>query len=301
MNKPTHLAFGDESYSSAERYRSVAIVTMEATKYDQLESEVKHLLSESSVSEFKWKKLKNAKYCFAAEKLVDWVMKNISSRQVRVDVLVWDSQDQRHEVFGRDDRANLADMYTFLFRNVLSRRWGKDTTWGLHPDENSSIDWGSIRDRIVKSSYKLVPMEYQTVDMAAPTRLLLEYIRQYRVMRIEEASSTDNVFLQIADLFGGLGVFSRKHFDKYGNWLEANSPQMRLFPNEVEYELTNSEEYRCRVLLRLDTLCKQANMTVSLKQNRGLRTYDPQRDLLNFWYYEPQTEHDKAPTKNEPA
>jgi hypothetical protein len=53
---------------------------------------------------------------------------------------------------------------------------------------------------------------------------------------------------------------------------------------------------RFQVLYEFDGGCKNRKMGVSLKTFGGLKTLDPRRPI-NFWWYEPQHEMDKAPTR----
>jgi len=65
----THIGFADESHWNTGRFRSLGLVTLPLNCLEVAESEVRRLLDESQVREFKWKKLNGAKERFAAEKL----------------------------------------------------------------------------------------------------------------------------------------------------------------------------------------------------------------------------------------
>jgi len=122
----SHVGFSDESYWNIGRYRSLGLVTTSVDLHASLENELLCLLEKSEVREFKWKKLDGAKERFAAIKMCEFAIENALARKLRVDVLIWDIQDSRHNVPGRDDIANLQRMYYHLFRNVLRARWPND-------------------------------------------------------------------------------------------------------------------------------------------------------------------------------
>jgi hypothetical protein len=56
----THIAYGDESFHNRGRYRSIAIVTLEADASATVSQTVRSLLDEYGVKEFKWQKLRQA-------------------------------------------------------------------------------------------------------------------------------------------------------------------------------------------------------------------------------------------------
>jgi len=142
----THVGFGDESNWNTGRFRSLVLVTTAADHLEDVEDRARKLLEESSVSELKWKKLAGAKERFAANKMCKLAVEEACARQLRVDVLVWDIEDSRHNVPKRDDIANLQRMYYHLFRNVLRARWPHSAVWRLHPDEHTAMDWATVQD-----------------------------------------------------------------------------------------------------------------------------------------------------------
>jgi hypothetical protein len=67
----------------------------------------------------------------------------------------------------------------------------------------------------------------------------------------------------------------------------------------VTERLSNSLRERCKVLSHFDQQCKNNKMGISLRHWRGLRTVGPNKPI-NFWWYEPQSDKDKAPKKKKP-
>ncbi len=289
----THIGFSDESNWNKGRFRSLGLVTLENEYLECFTQELRQLLNDSGIKEFKWSNLRGARERFAAIKLCDFAIKYVSRRLLRIDVLVWDIQDSRHNVQGRDDIENLQRMYYHLFRNVLRMRWPDNAVWRLYPDEHTAMDWQSVEDCLSAVSTR-VEIERSFLTGG---KLAVRLRREFGIEDIAEATSHDNPLLQVADLFAGLAVFSRDKFEEYQKWLEATSVQRRLFENELDATNTSKRLLeRFLVLKHFDAECKKQRLGVSLKSKRGLWTPKPENPI-NFWFYEPQHPEDKAPRK----
>jgi len=291
---PTHIAYSDESYYTASRYRSVAVVTLNVPQDQKVSQVIRRLLDDSKVKEFKWGKLRQARERFAALKMIDKAVELSIQGQLRVDVLVWDTYDARHSLSGRDDVANLQRMYYHLFKNVLQCRWPTGATWQLCPDENSALEWNTVHD-FLSAAGSNRRVECGLFDKGG-FRLRLE--REFNIFDILEVCSADMPICQLSDLFAGLGVYSHASYDKYQCWLQSQSSQMVLdlgLP-KIQQKFSNRDHERFVVMNYLDERCKQSKLRVGLRSSRGFRTYDP-RFPINFWMYEPQHPDDKAPIK----
>jgi len=117
----------------------------------------------------------------------------------------------------------------------------------------------------------------------------------YSIKTLRQVESHKEPCCQIADLFAGLAVFSRTHYDQFERWATRNSPTLGLFP-EPAIITSNREENRFQVLYRFNADCKSRKLGVSLESRRCLSTRNPSNPI-NFWSYEPQHDADKAPTK----
>jgi hypothetical protein len=291
----SHIAYSDESYYTDDRYRSVSVVTFENGNKERFSRTFRQLLDDSHVSEFKWNKLRQARERFAAIKIIDEVISLAQNNLIRIDVLVWDTQDSRHQVEGRDDIANLQRMYYHLFKNVLKSRWPTESTWLLLPDENSALDWQSVQDYLDTAGLSF-QISGSLFD-GKPFRIRLS--RDFQIVGIKEISSEKESICQVADLFAGIGAYTHSAFTKYMEWAECESGQMRLITetSPENQKLTNSENERFKIIKHLDDSCKRNKFRVSLKSGKGFKTFDP-RFPINFWVYEPQNSNDKAPIKN---
>ncbi|GAB4539061.1 MAG: DUF3800 domain-containing protein [Anaerolineae bacterium] len=289
-NNITHVAYSDESYQTASRYRSVAVVTLSVVDEPFITQTFDEIIRESGVSEFKWEKLRQARERFAALKMLDKTIELALQGRLRVDVLIWDTHDSRHQISGRDDVANLQRMYYHLLKNVLQRRWPAESIWKIHPDENTAMDWMTVQDFLDAAGQEF---RIDSNLFEGGFRLRLE--RDFSVLQIVEACSVKTPLSQLADLLAGLGAFSHSAYDKYEMWLHSQSGQLSLFGHQP-CQVSNRERERFTVIEHLDEQCKKHKLRVGLKSSRGFRTHDPQFPV-NFWLYEPQHPDDKAPTR----
>lgn len=123
----THVAYADETHHNTGRYRGVALITLDANKAGYVTDCLRTILFKSSIEEFKWAKLKSARYRFAAQKIVDIVLEWLIQDSMRIDVLSWDIEDSRHKIHNRSDIRNLRRMYYFLFNPSCDLRKFRDS------------------------------------------------------------------------------------------------------------------------------------------------------------------------------
>lgn len=293
MSLASHIAFADESYYTDERFRSVAVVTLESSNMDAFSKTFREILNDSGINEFKWNKLRQARERFAAMKLIDKSVRLAANQQLRVDVLIWDTHDSRHQVQGRDDIANFQRMYYHLFKNVLLKRWPSQSIWNLLPDENFALDWITVHDYLDTAGISIEITNSLFDEKPFSIRLS----QDFQIIQIKEVSSTLEPVCQVVDLFAGIGAYSHTAFSKYSHWLDSENGQLRLEIDIHEIlSLSNSERERFKIMKYLDDKCKTRRFHVSLKTANGFKTFDP-KFPINFWPYEPQHPEDKAPTK----
>lgn len=283
------VAFTDESYITAERFRSIASYSMPFNILETVEIELNSILVSSNVREFKWEKLKDARYRFCAIKIIDYIIDSIINNNIRIDIVIWDTYDSRHCVRNRNDDANFERMFFHLLTSSMKRR-PHLSKWGIYPDEKNEIDWNTI-----KSCLKAVG---QWRDNKASIFAIDFFSDQFfHIEELQQVISKERPPSQVADLFAGLGVFSKTHYSKYKNWLLSQSLNFGLFDqDQVEEKLSNREKARFEVLRYFNEKCKLLKLGVSLESKCCLNTPNP-KNPINFWTYVPQHEFDKAPTK----
>ncbi|HUU86841.1 MAG TPA: DUF3800 domain-containing protein [Candidatus Glassbacteria bacterium] len=277
-----YIIFTDESYITDSRFQSISAFSFPISHYDEIVDSINSHLQSSDVKEFKWQKLKDAKYYFCAEKFINMILDKVAVYQLRVDTIVWDTHDSRHKVANRNDMANYERMFFHLLKNALKKR-PRNSSWYIRPDERNGIDWSTIHDCLKSVGKK---QEFQSTIFGD---FFLD--PHYHIRSFQESSSHQEVPIQICDLFTGLSVFSRDSFDVYSNWIRTFSPS--LFDEETE-KLSNRESFRCKLLSHFNQRCKTKKLGVSLETNRCLQTFKPENPI-NFWHYQPQGDYDKAP------
>lgn len=289
---PTHFGFSDESNWNHGQYRSIALVTMSAHDAGAIGAGVQSILQESSVSELKWHKVSSAKGRFAAEKVCDFVCAAERRGKMRIDAVIWDIEDSRHKIAGRDDSANLERMYYHLIRNVIELRWPSAQSWHVRVDQRNNTDWGTLERCLGGRSRKQkIAREPFLVSMGAGA------VR--RPLRVEQAVSEDDPLVQVADLFAGLSVFSWNKSEEHHAWktvkVERDAGQRSLFDDLGVGGVSNNARFKHDVLNHVLGI-NMPGVVMKTDKKEGLRTYDP-RNPINFWLYEPHRSGDKAPRR----
>jgi hypothetical protein len=284
-----YISFADESYS--KRYKSIATFSFKADFLETVNSYIEKILRESNVEkEFKWERLKNAKYRYCAEKMINSVWDFVNIADARIDVIIWDTHDSRHRVRNPDEMENYGRMFFHLHSKSLQRR-PKMSKWQIFLDEGVKIDWN-----IVGQCLSAVGKQRDFVDLSLFKGFFTNPHYTISKSDLIEIKSHEQPCCQIADLFAGLSVFSRTNYDNYEKWLNYTTDTLPLFPQEKP-KITNAEENRFPILKNFNAGCKQRKLGVSLKTKRSLDTPNP-NNPINFWPYIPQHDEDKAPTKN---
>ena len=286
-------AYSDESKYNQGRYRSVCAVTLSEMDTPGIEKELRRLLNESEVAEMKWQKVKSAKYRFAAEKLFLRVVDYAVNELLRVDTLIWDTHDERHSVQGRDDIRNFQIMYYHLFRWVLKKAWPSELDWHLFPDTQDSIEWDTMQDVLDIAGLGFEPLPSDGKVKLYSMRL----VRDFNIKSIQPVDSRHSALVQVADLFAGIGVYSRESFDDYKLWVDRENKMDSLIePGVATKKFTQSEESRYYLMRELNSCCKKNKLQVSLESEKGFGTKNNKKPI-NFWLYKPQRDSDRAPRR----
>jgi hypothetical protein len=290
--------YTDESGSGSDRFRSVAALTGRQQALAAFRARLCLILKRHDVGSVEWKDLhkgKSVKRNVAASFLSE-LAEHADRKQVRADILVWDTKDSRHSVPGRHDIKNLERMYYKILRHAGSR-WASNR-WRIYPDEHTELNWPEIlgyfsRTRL-RSSRK--PELIRLFDEA---RVFFE-VTDYQQLR-----SHEEPLIQVADLLNGLAIMFRKDpklYEDFCHYSETLSEhkQNSLFGSATsawDKDLSNSQKARIPLAYRFDAACKAFRLGVSLRTNQCFCTMDARRPI-NFWLYAPQHDEDKAPTRN---
>lgn len=289
---PTHVGFSDESHWNLERYRTLALVTTHLSDANAIDAEVRAILQKDDVRELKWKSVSSARHRFAANHICDFACRPKWRGRMRIDILIWDTHDSRHDVRLRDDSANLGRMYYKLILNVIEWRWPGARSWHMRVDERNDTDWDTLERCLRGQSRKQrTAHEPSFISMAAgPGR---------RPLHIEEGISKDHPLIQVADLFAGLAAFSWNRSEEHHAWravgVEREAGQQSLFSDLAAGDVSNSARFKHEVLehfLGIDL----PKVVIEARSGEGLRTIDP-RNPINFWLYKAKRADDKAPRR----
>ena len=279
--------YSDES--GGRRFKFLSAISGLKSDLDDLSDHLKSILLSNDVKEIKFDgvrthlpKIKTAKKFF--EVAVEFAVNG----KIRVDIIIWDLQDSRHSVLGRDDKENLERMYYHLLKNITIR-W-KIFSCNFYPDEHSEYDYQKIIDYLNRTKY---PREEPNI-----LKLFREKRIKFNFKEVVPQQSHNQPLIQLADLFAGFGCFSREKAVEFGKWKkQKENRNLTLFPlEETTFEEKKALINRFEILLFIKDLCERNGLKVSLNTNNYLKTY--KGDLpINFWHYEPQGDYDKAPTK----
>lgn len=293
LDKFTRIGYADESNWNLRQYRTIALVTAERPTAEVVTDKVARAIEEARLSEFAWNKLRSHDALLAANAMTDIAVDAACSGGFRVDVIIWDTLDSRHAVEGRDDLANFERMYYHLIKTTIEKKWPK-ASWMIRPDERTDMDWHDLEQclmypsRKYKNSQSLV-LDKQFQGISMPLRIC------------DIASS--HPLVQVADIFAGLASFSWNEHSKYASWKSQHSEQFYMLSNQFPQELQqNTAGIKCKsqALQHFEKIylprLRGRDRKEFEKRRRGLVTLDPNMPI-NFWFYIPQRNYDKAPRR----
>jgi hypothetical protein len=193
--------FSDESGHKAARFGAIAALSLPADQVQGANADIAKLLEESQVSEFKWQKVGSARDRICAQKLIVYLLNRLVPNGARMDVLVWDTHDRRHDVHGRDDTKNYERMYFHLHKFLMSCR-PEASEWHLRPDELIEVDWSTALECLQSTG----AWKKYCASLFEENPTLKEL---YRPRSLREVKSHAVPLVQIADLFAGIAAYSR--------------------------------------------------------------------------------------------
>ena len=274
-----YIAFADESNHNKGRYRSISLVVLHETEFDLINNKLEYILDKYDlrIKSFKWEKLKSKKKVLALKELLDYLFGLMLDGSLKIHVLIWDIEDSRHSIVGRDDIKNLSIMYYKLIKNFVQDNLYDKETLTIYPDRNNALDWNNLEDIFINDGI--------LIDEKGLFTLLNKKVI------FEESNTLDDYLIQIADIFAGLARTSYEDYDKYEYWLSC---QQTLIP--LDKNISNKQECHFEIYKKVDEWAKSYKLRISLKSNGGFHSYD-KYGPLNFWFYTPQHDEDKAPKK----
>lgn len=292
MKREGHLnpysAYSDDSGCFAEAYQSICVLSGITDKLERLREELAQILIRNRVTEIKFEKVRT--HCpkvKAAQEFADKAIENILAQYIKIDVLCWWLGDSRHNIYGRDDPANLARMYYKVLRNICEK-WGNHD-WTIYPDMGSKLDWGEV-------------VGYLNNTRLIRKPLLMTLFQQdnfyINVKGVIPRDSIKEPLVQLADLFAGLACFSIGKKDLCTLWMRQNNYRRNpgLFCDHHDVVIKATDSNRFELLYRVYLHAKKRKLGVSLEQEGYLQSFSKNAPL-NFWHYRPANKKDKAPIR----
>ncbi|MBL8020240.1 MAG: hypothetical protein JNM27_11290 [Leptospirales bacterium] len=286
-----HEIYSDET--GHERFRGIGAISGPTEELAILRQELNAILIEHKVKAIEWKHLSgDSRHERAAKEVVIKALDFAGKNRIRIDVLVWDTQDDRHGYVGVDHARNLEFMYYKVLR-LLKQRWPYvQDEWAFYPDEKSGVDWKGIIEIIENTNLNKKRQPHP--DLFA----LLPELRFPRVNRHEEAQSHAEPLVQAIDLLAGASRFSHEKGELVHSTLFHDETQLDLFGASPQARLeSNGDVSKGRVLHTIYKACSTYKLHVSLKERKKLWSRDQSRSV-NFWTYESAGDFDRAPARN---
>ncbi len=181
-------------------------------------------------------------------------------------------------------------MYYKILKETKSD-WIGVENWEFFPDELTSVNWGE----------KIVPfIERTNLDKKRNNdeETLFGVLKNFRfpaVRKCSELESCEYPILQLADLFAGLTRLSFEKSEKFCCWYDNETNGSSLFNEPIS--LSKSETAKFQVMHHFKKLCDHYSMGLNLSDDKHFKVFN-KRCGLWIWFYEPQGDYDKAPTKN---
>ena len=297
-NRVSYKGYVDESNwnESVRDFRSLACVSFQEKNYDYISQKIDEVWPRVGTKSkvVKWANVSSR----TNERQVKQIIKVVSDlayeKNLRVDTLIWSKSDCRHNVQERIgeqllDKKDLHNMCGICLRNVIHRRWQKNTplfggtvvSWSFLIDQNPGID----NSRLERS----LPFYKDKND-------------ENLVVNVHQGTAQSNRFIQIADIFAGMGAYSHEFCSKFHARQNRNSGQLNfleLVENPVVKSPPNSKQ-RFAVIEYLLDLCIDCGFGVSIDGKTGLIVKDP-KTPINFWLYKATHPKDIAPSAKKNA
>lgn len=285
------LLFSDESgYCGRHRYGSIAVISGSKSNTKDLNATLNIILNKYDKIELKFSKIKgHSNTIQSAKKFIELGLKYCSESKIKIHVIIWDTKDSRHQVFGRDDIENMVRMYYRILKKAQSD-WKGVENWEFYPDEFSSINWqNDLIKYIEKTNLEKKETNLNTLFDFFPS------IRIPSICKHRELESDAFPILQLSDLFVGLIRLSYESGELYNQWLSYENSKNSLFPNLISCNASNNKKCKFEIMKYFQDVCSKYKMGVNFSKNKYFKTFNNKSGIF-IWNYEPQGDYDKAPT-----
>jgi hypothetical protein len=281
------IVVSDES-GTDQRIQSLAFISGRRSKIQALNTQVRELLAQHQASELKFKNIDDNRISRASREVI---RKVITQDELRVLVLTWDMQDERHAIEQRDATANFHRMiFHGLRRNA---DWHGQRTWDWYPDQKTDLDHESLKSYLNCTREDKAYLRHSH---------LFDINRNFLTFRIvKQVCSKEVPIVGVADLFAGMVRHSIIDGESCilalrERHLSENPILLPEFDSSVDL-VSRTKSEKARFIADFYNQCVKARLGVSLKTHRRLATFAGNRKFA-FWHYEPQGAFDRAPQKS---
>jgi hypothetical protein len=273
-----------------ERFQAIGTVSGSLKEMKTLHKQLGDLLKEYDMSDVKFSKIKgDSTYTQISKEFTSLGLKKCHEGTIRVNVMVWDTQDSRHSVKGRDDIENFKRMYYHILK-VTIKQWNNQFRWEFYPDEHTAINWQEI-------AFYLSRTNLSKVEGGVP--FLFEKFREFNFAKIhppKESTSSKFYIIQLADLFAGIVRTSHLCGRDLIEWRQVNCPGNSLFPANQDSGISKNQNAKFKVMSHFKDIADSYRLGVNLSEDKYFQTFNHHKNIF-LWKYEPQHENDKAPVK----
>lgn len=287
MPEPYVVVSDESGVDGSNRYQSVAFVSGPSSRIVEFNGYCREVLTRHGATELKWSEIATGEKNRASREIVE---RFFTCHDLRVLVLCWDTQDSRHSVEGRDDDENFHRMLYHGLRTNAD--WHGRKEWHWFPDERTSLDHATVQAFLNATAEN---------KRAAKYPQLVDYHRDnLRFGNVKQKCSKKVPVIGVADLFAGVVRDSVEHGASMLKALTASKDRDNpsIFGDEYEIDLgKRREKARAEFGALIHALGAQGKHGISLRTH-GKLTTPKNRGRFFFWHYEPQGEHDKAPTRS---
>jgi len=288
MAEITHYAFSDEScYTTCDAYGAIAVLSIKAKCKRELEDRINPLLKQIP-KEYKWVKFANKNYYEISKDIFDILFEYAVCGNLRIDAIIWETNDPRYLRNNTNTGEKLSVLYYLRLRDMMSKRWGKNSHWAIFIDEQHQVDWKELDEYLDWGSMNTYSQTifglYYDIDW------LKKNSSKYSADPVQLVKSDQEPLVQIADIFAGMAAYSHNKGNKLVEWLKVDAPQTSnndarqlsfKFLNKTS--ITGRELWRNRFIKYVQDKCKSKNYQVSINNKKGLHTFRPSSPF-NFFY-----------------
>ncbi|MHA1280319.1 MAG: DUF3800 domain-containing protein [Candidatus Helarchaeota archaeon] len=290
MSDITHYAYSDEScHTTQHDYGSIAILSFPASIKISLESQILPIVK-ALPKELKWSNLKNERFYQASIGIFNILFSYAVRGELRVDSIIWQTHDHRYPRNQTNTGEKLSVLYFLRLRDLVSKRWGRDTRWSIYADEQQQIDWDQLSEFLVISESRSF-----VSTLFGPEYDLNWLRRNHSIFSLEQIQSVKSIhepFIQVADIFAGAGAYSHNNSKELLQWINTESSQeFENGCNQIAFDflsndkkkLSSKHKWHCKFIQYLQDQCKTKSYQVSISEFKGLHTFDP-TSPFNFFY-----------------